>query len=1180
MRFLMRALVVWLIPCFVWFGLPASRLPAQQAVPHGQDRPPGPALSPAEAVKKMTVPPGFSVEVVAAEPDLINPVAMTFDERGRIWVTESLEYPRSEPGPGRDRVKILEDTDRDGRVDKVTVFAEGLNIPSGIAVGHGGVWVANSPDILFMQDTDGDGKADKTEVVVTGFGRTDTHELPNSLTWGPDGWLYGLNGVFNHSHVRYPKGSPLEKTRPDGWPCTCTLFRIHPRTREFQLFCEGTSNPWGIAFDHDGSAFVSACVIDHLWHLVETGYYHRQGGPYPPFTWKIESIVKHKHQKAAYCGLHFFDSDAYPEKYRDKLYMGNIHGNCINVDKLSRDGSTYAATGEPDFLSANDAWFMPVAQKTGPDGCLYVLDWYDQYHCYQDARRDPAGIERAKGRLYRVRYKDTPRAPQFELTKETDDQLIERLASPNVYYRDIAQRLLAERNTPVIAARLFALAQDKQAPAKQRRHALFALAGCDLAKFKKEWEYPEKLSDSDEAWVRAWALRIAGIHAMPAVRAPSGSESLEGTIAPLVLAGLEDDSPDVRLQSLILVGNLARANRNYVSYDEAVAKALLKSPDDPMLMRIAWQNLRPYYERMPHAAPTLLGQAALLATPAGRELAPRIVDFVLTNSNAGGETLGKMLDVVFTSENARDTANAVLRAVAARLQSGEIKGDRLPAVRAAVLAALEKLIPAKGALADNADAVLLAATLNVPAAFAGAQGILNSSKFPADKRLAALAALITAGHPTVLDAVTRILKEGKSETPQFTGQVLAALGRLEDPRVAGIILSAYAQLAPDVQPKAIELLTQRAAWARALLAAIGEKQIPPEALGINQVRKLLASRDPELVKAVEAKWGRLREERNPQRDAVIAQMRTLIRSTPGDAHRGQEVFKKVCGQCHKIYGEGQEVGPDITVNGRSSFDQLLSNVFDPSLVIGAAYQARTIATTGGRVVTGLVAEESDQRIVLKVQGGKQEIVPRGEIDEMKTSELSLMPEDVEKTLKPQEIADLFAFITLDKPPSDPAARQLAGVRDIAPRDVTDPAQFAAVLAEVAPGFTTTAVGERGLGLLKVHFGRAGVVRTHPIQEGVPCVLTRTVDLPAGKKSTLRLAVAHDPQGDWQLIVKANGQKLYDGLIGPKTTKNGWADLEIDLSALAGKQVSLELLNQPNNWSYEFGYWGRVEVVSE
>ena len=162
-------------------------------------------------------------------------------------------------------------------------------------------------------------------------------------------------------------------------------------------------------------------MIDHLWHLTESGYYHRQGGPYPPFTWKIESIVGHRHQQAAYCGLHYYDSDAYPDRYRGKLFMGNIHGNGINVDRLRRDGSTYAADAEPDFLTAHDAWFMPVSQKTGPDGCLYVLDWYDRYHCYQDANRDPAGIDRLKGRLYRVRYKDTPRRPEFDLAKESDD---------------------------------------------------------------------------------------------------------------------------------------------------------------------------------------------------------------------------------------------------------------------------------------------------------------------------------------------------------------------------------------------------------------------------------------------------------------------------------------------------------------------------------------------------------------------------------------------------------------------------------------------------------------------------------------------------------------------------------------------------------------------------------------
>ncbi|MGH7135401.1 MAG: c-type cytochrome [Pirellulales bacterium] len=218
-----------------------------------------------------------------------------------------------------------------------------------------------------------------------------------------------------------------------------------------------------------------------------------------------------------------------------------------------------------------------------------------------------------------------------------------------------------------------------------------------------------------------------------------------------------------------------------------------------------------------------------------------------------------------------------------------------------------------------------------------------------------------------------------------------------------------------------------------MLAAVADKRVPSDALNLNQVRKLLANKDTELVRLVKATWGTLRNERNPQREQVIAQMRTLLRETRGDAQRGQLVFKKVCGQCHKIYGEGQDVGPDITVNGRSSFEQLLSNVFDPSLVIGAAFQARTVVTADGRVITGLVAEDNDQRVVLKVQGGKLETIARGDIEQMETSKLSLMPENLEQQLKAEEIADLFAFITLDKPPDDPSAREIPGAHVPSPR---------------------------------------------------------------------------------------------------------------------------------------------------
>ncbi|MFM7072870.1 MAG: dehydrogenase, partial [Planctomycetota bacterium] len=193
--------------------------------------------------------------------------------------------------------------------------------------------------------------------------------------------------------------------------------------------------------------------------------------------WKIDSIVSHKHQKAAYCGIHYFDSDAYPAAYRDKLYMGNVHGGCINVDSVRRDGSTYRGEGHPDFLTANDAWFMPVVQKTGPDGCLYILDWYDRYHCYQDANRDPQGIDRLKGRLYRVRYGESPRAPKIDLGRETDEQLIDRLRSPNVFHRDTAQRLLAERASLAATPRLEAMALNAEIDRKHRLHALWVSPG-------------------------------------------------------------------------------------------------------------------------------------------------------------------------------------------------------------------------------------------------------------------------------------------------------------------------------------------------------------------------------------------------------------------------------------------------------------------------------------------------------------------------------------------------------------------------------------------------------------------------------------------------------------------------------------------------------------------------------
>jgi len=977
-------------------GWPVSSFAAdEEFVPRRQSGAPGPPLSPEDAIAKMTVPEGFSVELVAAEPDLVNPVAMTFDEQGRIWVTESVEYPRSSPGVGKDRIKVLEDTNQDGRVDKVTIFAEGLNIPSGIAVGYGGVWVANAPDILFLQDTDGDLKADKREVVVTGFGRTDTHELPNSLTWGPDGFLYGLNGVFNYSHVKH---------RGKDFVFTCALFRIDPRTRDFELFSEGTSNPWGIAFDPEGSAFVSACVIDHLWHLTESGYYHRQGGPYPPHTWKIESIVDHKHQMAAYCGIEYFDSDAYPEKYRDRLYMGNIHGGCINVDVLQRSGSTYTAQPNPDFLTANDVWHMPVDQKTGPDGCLYVLDWYDRYHCYQDARARPADVDRLKGRLYRVRYQQTPRAENFNLADESGDELVERLHSKNRFYRNLAQRVLSEGHDQATTAKLEQLVFDTSAARKTRMHALWSLIGAR----KVSDELTLKLLQSNDDLLRAWAVRNQGIVA-------SDSDQIAEAIQKLS----SDKSPKVRLQVAILAPQVG-----YLDTIPTLLTVLKNSPEDRLIPHIVWQNLHPLLDDQAQTYLAWMSKQEYLQSRAA-ELLPRAADRILSSPKAAIEHVASLVKLLDSQPDQAASLMSCLNRIAKQTQSRELTGERLRTLRGELDETLAGIMNAGSNHPGYFVAANLALAWNDGNAVEIVPQVFANQEMKSNVRIAALDAMLANGHSQALPLVKAYFQSPpRSEEEQ--GQVIQTLGKADHAEIADVLLSRWNEFSERNHPKVIEVLLQRPSWTIVLLDQIKNGKVPSDSLSVNQLQRLAGSGNAEINDRVQELYGTIRTGRDPARALIVARMRRLVTTHQGNPKQGVEVYNKLCGQCHKLYGQGQEVGPDITVNGRGSLEALLSNVFDPSLVIGKDYQAVTLLTVDGRVLSGLLVEDSPTRVVLKMQGAKLETIARDDVDAMKRSDTSLMPEGIEKQLKPQEIADLFAYLTLTKPPADPAAEQIAG----------------------------------------------------------------------------------------------------------------------------------------------------------
>jgi putative heme-binding domain-containing protein len=455
---------------------------------------------------------------------------------------------------------------------------------------------------------------------------------------------------------------------------------------------------------------------------------------------------------------------------------------------------------------------------------------------------------------------------------------------------------------------------------------------------------------------------------------------------------------------------------------------LNNSGDDPLIPHVVWQNLYPTLDRDADRFVELTVNSTEKWSKPLADLMPRVIDRFLGSPKPPAKAIAALLATLANGQKADlDVFGQAVKILAAKIQNGELRGETGEHLRNEVRESLVRINKVNVEEPVGIDVVALLATWKDPESMKLARELLGLPKINDDARVRILSALIAAGDATsVLERSSAILTGPKSGSADLRARVLEALGKLDNPRVAEIVLAGYPRMEAGLQPKAIELLTERAAWTKAMLKSVADKVIDPTDLSVNQLRRLQGMKDPEIARAVKATWGIIREGRDPKRDLVIGQMRNFLRKTPGNPRDGQNVFNKVCGQCHKIYGEGQDVGPEITSNGRNDFDQLISNVFDPSLVIGEAYQATTVATTDGRVLTGLLAEDSPQRIILKVQGGKRETVARSDVDEIKVSNVSLMPEDLEKQLKPQEIADLFSFLALDKPPTDPAARLLPG----------------------------------------------------------------------------------------------------------------------------------------------------------
>jgi putative membrane-bound dehydrogenase-like protein len=960
-------------------------------------------LPPEKAAAAMTVPEGFTVSLFAGEPDVNQPIAMCLDDRGRLWVAEAYSYPVRRPDKeAKDRILIFEDTDGDGKFDKRTVFMEGLNLVSGLEVGFGGVWIGAAPYLMYVPVKEGEDKpAGPAKILLDGWGYQDTHETLNAFCWGPDGWLYGCHGVFTHSKVGKP-GTPDK----DRVPLNAGVWRYHPTKHVFEVFAHGTSNPWGLDFDVYGQAFCTACVIPHAYHIIQGGRYQRQAGShFNPYTYAdIQTIADHLHWQGAnpwagnnrsdslggghaHCGLMIYQGGAWPDEYRGKMFMSNIHGHRLNMDVLKTKGSGFIASHGPDFLLANDGWARFVNLRYGPDGNVYLLDWYDKQACHDT---NATKWDRSNGRIYKISYRGTKPVTGIDLARKSDRELIELLRDNNAWYARHARRLLQERG--MLGAddqkELGKMVFEDEDEVHQVRGlwALQATGGLT----NKDVLLSKALGSKSE-YVRAWAIQLGLENGFV-------NEGLLRTMAQT------DQSPVVRLYVAAAAQRLPPAKR----WD--VVEALVGQPTDttdPNRPLMYWYAAEPLGEEDPGRALDLAVQAKL----------PILLPF-MARRVAASATPAALEQVVRLLGELTDSARQL--AVLQGTNEG-LKGRPRVEMPKQWPAAFARLAASPDA-AVRAQATALAVTFGDATAFAELRRVLANPQADPAARKNALAALAGARDKELPPVLHALVKE-----PDLRGPALRSLAAYDDPKTPAVILAEYPSLPVEEKRDALNTLAARVAYGKALLEAVAAKTVPARDVPAEIVRQLRNLNDKDLDKRLGEVWGIVRTTPADRLELIAAWRKKVQAATsPPDLPLGRAIFAKTCQQCHTLFGTGGKVGPDITGSNRPNLDYLLENILDPSAVIPNDYKATRLELKNGRVITGIVRGETAAALTV-VTANETLTVPLGDIDERKPSDVSMMPDDLLKPLRDDEVRALIGY--LQSPSQVPMLATADNVKD-------------------------------------------------------------------------------------------------------------------------------------------------------
>ncbi len=1004
---------------------------------------PNPLLSPQEALKRFSLPPGFTADILKAEPDLVQPIAFCWDEHGRLWVVEGNTYPQRAGKPpvprpdedphldrlnteelanvlgGSDRIVIFSDEDGDGTFETKKVFLENLNLVSGIEVGFGGVYVGAAPYLLHIPlDASGTHPSGPPRVLADGFGWHDTHETLNSFIWGPDGWLYGCHGVFTHSQVRVCTGPAGTRKRT---PMNCAYWRWHPVREEFEIFAQGTSNPWGLDFNSKGQFFAEACVIPHFWHIIQGAYYLRQSNPmghFNPYVYKnIETIADHAHFVGkqsvkdpsdeaggghAHCGLCIYEGENFPPEYRGRPLFGNIHGKRINQENLLPEGSGYRAAHLPDFFKSNDFNFTAVTLKAAPDGSLVFSDWYDRQKCHSGKSEI---WDRTNGRLYRVRYEGWKPWKESAGLWEPDSTL-ELQRSPNGWLNRIARRRIEETaakaplDQSLIEKAVSMLGTETSVDVRLR--LMWWIHATNHSGNQTLWL---RLLTDPEAAVRQWAIQLGLEKALPSRTFLSG----------LVAIAEKESDPTVRLALASALQRLPNAER------WNLARPLLQHAEDNgdhNLPQMLWYGIEAAVPQQPDAALTLARSSKI-------ELPARLIARRLAETQVPA-TLDLLVDAAAKAANA--SAALVYLGPVAEALKGRFNLPE-PAHWRAAYDAITTILQAQPANAQHAELQdvrsVLGAAFNDSRAWPELRALARDRSAAITRRQFALQ-ILAGAHDSALgelllvllpETVVRldVLRLGASLQAQ---QTTAA----ESPsaRFFNAVLQDYPKFTSEEKSAAVVGLAGRSTTALQLLEAVSEKKIPHTDIPAFAARQIAGLNDERLTALLEKVWGVVRTGDKDATTAAAAKEHARLKAVLTPAYlktaslpQGRLLFKTICGQCHQLFGEGAKIGPDLTGSNRADIDYLLENVTNPNAIIGKDYELHVLTLKDGRIVSGMVRQENDTTITVQAFGPEEQ-VRKTDIKSEEKPGISMMPAGLFAALTPEQMRDLTAYLASPK----------------------------------------------------------------------------------------------------------------------------------------------------------------------